>query len=574
MTRATASDPVLGAIIQRLITNAAREMGITLLRSTRSPVLFEARDFATGIFDAEGRVLEQHQYLPLMAFCLGPVVDAVRDRAGDLKPGDVFLHNDAYTGGTHAMDVSVVRPIFSTEAELIGWSACKGHMLDWGGPVPSGYNSQATTRWDEPLRVPALRLYRGGARNEEIHELLAANIRMPEIVLHDVEAMVGATAIGERRILELVGRLGVAAYRRFAQQWIAGTRGRMRTFIASLPSGRYEGRSEVHIDEHRRAEIALAVTISADRMVVDFEGSSAQTESFVNAPMAVTRGGVLQCAAMMLSGSIDLNAGFSEAIDVRAPVGTIVNAVYPAPVGYCLHLTDQISEAFFRALSDVCPDRVVAGWFQWGTTVSGRYRDTEFTTPLFFASKGGGGATHGADGYDYIGSIRMSGALEAEDVETFELVHRWATIRRLGYWPDSAGSGRWRGGLGSYVEVELTGEDMEIATFGTGRDDGAAGLSGGLASPAGRLLLEYPDGQVIDVPAHANIRGVPKGAVLRKWNTGGGGFGPPELRDPELVARDEVEGYTAGSAPRIEAPPYRKHAITKREAPAGRRRPS
>jgi N-methylhydantoinase B len=170
-------DPISGAIVQRLITNAAREMGLTLMRSTRSPVLFEARDFCTGIFDAAGRVIEQHKYLPMHAFLLPPVVaEVIRVWGQRVVPGDVFIHNDPFHGGNHAMDVSIVRPLFAGR-ELAGWAACKGHMLDWGGPVPSGYNSAARSVWDEPLRVPAIYLYRVGQRSEETFALIEANIR-------------------------------------------------------------------------------------------------------------------------------------------------------------------------------------------------------------------------------------------------------------------------------------------------------------------------------------------------------------------------------------------------------------
>jgi N-methylhydantoinase B len=215
-------------------------------------------------------------------------------------------------------------------------------------------------------------------------------------------------------------------------------------------------------------------------------------------------------------------------------------------VGYCLHLTDQVSEAVFRALSGAVPDRVIAGWLQWGTTVSGTWRGREFSTPLFFPSKGGGGATQGADGYDYIGSIRMAGALESEDVEMFERVHGWAEIQELAYWPDSGGRGKWRGGLGSYCQMVLGGDDMQLAAFGTGRDAGAPGLFGGKESPRSKMELRLPDGRVVDVPAMANISGLTAGTILRKWNTGGGGLGPPSRRARRLSEADIRAGYVSG----------------------------
>jgi N-methylhydantoinase B len=547
-------DPISGAIVQRLITNAAREMGLTLLRSTRSPVLFEARDFSTGIFDAAGRVLEQHKYLPMHAFLLAPVVaEVIRAWGGKVQPGDVFIHNDPFHGGNHAMDISIVRPIFAG-GELAGWAACKGHMLDWGGPVASGYNSAARTAWDEPLRVPAVHLYRAGQRSEETFALIKENIRLPEIVLHDVEAMAGSTMIGERRMRDIINRFGLPAFRALVEAWLTATREQIEQCIARLPDGTYRGASRIQYAPDQWGDICVSVEIAGKDIVFDFAGTSPQTPSYVNAPVSVTQMGVLQCMAMMLAPDIDwnssLNAGFTEAIRIRVPPRTLLSAEFPAAVGYCNHLSDQITEAVFRALAGVLPDRVTGGWVQWGTTVSGSWSGRSFATPLFFASKGGSGATSGVDGYDYIGSIRMAGALEAEDVETIERALGWIDVCKQEYWTDSGGAGEWRGGLGVHVEAILRGEDMMIATFGTGRDGGAFGLFGGSNSPPSRILLSYPDGRIIDVPANANIYDVPSGTVLRKWNTGGGGYGSPSARARDGIERDLLEGYVSPEAAR------------------------
>jgi N-methylhydantoinase B len=548
----SAVDPISGAIMQRLVTNAAREMGLTLMRSTRSPVLFEARDFCTGIFDATGRVIEQHKYLPMHAFLLPPVVaEVIRVWGRTVVPGDVFIHNDPFRGGNHAMDVSVVRPLFA-KRELVGWAACKGHMLDWGGPVASGYNAAARSAWDEPLRVPAIHLYRAGQRCEETFALIEANIRAPEVVLHDVEAMAGSTAIGERRMQEIVERFGFRTFIGLVDAWLAATRAEVERCIGALPDGTYRGASRVQYKPRQWADVVVTVQIAGTDILFDFAGTSPQTESYVNAPLPVTHMGVLQCMAMLLAADMDsdagLNAGFSEPIRIRVPPRTILSAEFPAAVGYCNHLTDQITEAVFKAMASVLPSRVTAGWAQWGTTVSGMWQGRAFATPLFFASKGGSGATEGVDGYDFIGSIRMAGALEAEDVEMLERVHGWIEVRRQEYWPDSGGAGQWRGGLGVSVEAILQGDDMMVATFGSGRDGGTFGLFGGHASPQSKILLCYPDGTEIDVPALANIDRVPPGTILKKWNTGGGGYGSPRRRTIEKIKRDVLEGYIGTTA--------------------------
>ena len=398
-------DPISGAIVQRLITNAAREMGLTLMRSTRSPVLFEARDFCTGIFDAAGRVIEQHKYLPMHAFLLPPVVaEVIRVWGRKVGPGDVFIHNDPFHGGNHAMDVSVVRPFFA-DGELAGWTACKGHMLDWGGPVPSGYNSAARSVWDEPLRVPAIHLYSAGERSEET---FAPDRGQYSRTRRSYSTMWRRWPAALRLVNAACRESSsVSGFPPSVNWWMSGLRRlalEVQRCIGALPDGLYHGASRVQYKPGRWADVVVSVQIAGTGIVFDFAGTTGQTESYVNAPLPVTHMGVLQCMAMLLATDMDpeagLNAGFTEAIQIRVPPRTILSAEFPAAVGYCNHLSDQITEAVFKALAKVLPSRVTAGWAQWGTTVSGTWQGRAFATPLFFASKGGSGATDGVDGYD------------------------------------------------------------------------------------------------------------------------------------------------------------------------------
>ena len=257
----------------------------------------------------------------------------------------------------------------------------------------------------------------------------------------------------------IVERFGLETYRALVDTWLAATRAEIERCIGALPDGTYRGASRVQYKPGAWADVAVSVDISGTSIAFDFTGTSPQTESYVNAPWAVTHMGVHQCMAMLLASDIDpetgLNAGFTDAIQIRVPPRTILSAEFPAAVGYCNHLTDQITEAVFKALAEVLPGRVTGGWVQWGTTVSGTWRGSSFATPLFFASKGGSGGTEGVDGYDYIGSIRMAGALEAADVEMLERAHGWIDVRRQEYWADSGGAGQWRGGLGVYAEAVL-----------------------------------------------------------------------------------------------------------------------
>jgi N-methylhydantoinase B len=185
-------DPILASVLQRRFKSVTEEMGLTLLRTTRSPILNEARDFVTGIYDRKGRMLEQTEYIPILAFAIQPVCEAIIDYFGDdLHPGDVILHNDVFTGGNQNADVAVFRPVFHGE-ELVAWAACKGHQADIGGAVAGGYNPEAREVWQEALRITPVKIVDRGNLRKDVWDLIFANIRY-DIVAEDIKAEMGAS---------------------------------------------------------------------------------------------------------------------------------------------------------------------------------------------------------------------------------------------------------------------------------------------------------------------------------------------------------------------------------------------
>src|SRR6185436_17158913 len=201
-------DPIFASVLQRRLKSITEEIGLTLLRTTRSPILSEARDFATGLYDGQGRMLEQTEYVPVLAFALQPAVESViKAFAGDIHPGDVLLHNDVFSGGNQNNDVAALRPVF-VDGTLVAWSACKGHQADIGGAVRGGYNPDAREVWQEALRIPPLKIIEAGRLREDVWRFLFANIRM-SIVEEDIRAQIGATLVGERSLREVIARFGV-----------------------------------------------------------------------------------------------------------------------------------------------------------------------------------------------------------------------------------------------------------------------------------------------------------------------------------------------------------------------------
>lgn len=548
-------DPVFATVLERRLRAITEEMGLTLLRTTRSPILHEARDFVTGLYDAEGRILAQTEYIPILAFALQPACRAVLEAfRGDIHPGDVFLHNDVFSGGNQNNDVAVFRPVF-VDGRLVAWAATKGHQADIGGAQAGGYNPRATEVWQEALRIPPLRIIHRSALLRDVWRLVFANVRLP-MVEEDIRAQVGATTVGERGVQDLYRRYGADRIERHVAWLFDATERRMRAELARIPDGTYTGESWIFDDGHRpgsRIRIRVTITARQGELTLDYAGTDPQTPGFVNAPYASAASAVLLTLLMLVDPEIPHNEGLLRPIRLHIPRGCVLNAEFPAATTFGNTLAGPHADAIFRALAPALPERVSAGWNRMlGMTVTGldprhgrRYVDI-----LFLALKGGSGAVQGCDGYDHIGLINTAGGVLAQDYEMFEL-HTPHRLLEHEYLPDSAGPGRWRGGLGVRTVFVVEGEDVTGITFGDGVEEEARafGLFGGGAGARNRLELHLPDGRVV-VPRSKDVVPIPRGTVFVQEAGGGGGFGDPFERPPGLVAREVRDGVISLEAAR------------------------
>jgi N-methylhydantoinase B len=548
-------DPFFASVLERRLKAITEEMGLTLLRTTRSPILSEARDFVTGLYDGQGRILAQTEYIPILAFALQPACRAVLSAFGDdVHPGDVFLHNDVFSGGNQFNDVAVFRPIFA-DGRLVAWAATKGHQADIGGAQVGGYNPKATEVWQEALRIPALRIIDRGTVRRDVWSLIFANVRL-QIVEEDIRAQIGGTVVGERGVLDLYRRYGAAKIETHVEHLFDATERRMRAELARIPDGTYVGESTVFYDAHHQgSRHRIKVTIEArdGRLRLDYTGTDPQTVGFVNAPFASTYSAMLLTLLMLVDPQIPHNDGIVRPISVHVPLGTILNADFPAATGFGNTLAGPHSEAIFRALAPALPDRVCAGWNRMlGMTVTGLdpRRGRRYVDILFIGLKGGSGAVLGCDGYDHIGLINTAGGLLSQDYEMFEVQapHR---LRVHEYLTDSAGAGRWRGGFGTDTEFEVLGDDVVGIEFGDGVDEEARafGLFGGRPGSLNRIEIRLPDGQTL-VPRSKDLVAIPRGSVFRQWAGGGGGYGDPWDRPLTLVATDVRDGLISVEAAR------------------------
>ena len=550
----TRIDPVQVSVLQRRLKSITEEMGLTLLRTTRSPILNEARDFATGLYDATGRMLEQTEYIPVLAFALQPACEnIVRAFGDDIHPGDVILHNDVFSGGNQNNDVAVFKPIFHGK-KLLAWAACKGHQADIGGAVRGGYNPEAREVWQEALRIPAVKIYEKGKLRRDVWNLIFANIRL-KIVEEDIKAQIGGCTVGERGFKALVERFGERRLGELLEHLFDSTEKMVRKEIKAIPDGTYRGESWAFYDgvtDGTRMKINLAVTVKGEEVTFDFTGSSPQTPGFVNAPYSATASALLLTFLMLIKPDIPHNVGILRPIRIVNPEGSFLNAGFPAATTFGNSLTGPTSDAIFRAFSQALPKMVTAGWNRFlGFAVSGHdpRRDSPYVDILFLSLKGGSGATWMADGYDHIGLINCAGGILAQDYEMFE-IHDPHFLRKHEYLPDSAGAGRWRGGLGVETEFEFRGDNAMGVAFGDGVEEEARafGFFGGKAGSRNEITLTFPDGTQHTAKTKEIIRGIPRGTVYRQLAGGGGGYGDPRERSRELVLADVKNGVLTPEA--------------------------
>jgi N-methylhydantoinase B len=537
-------DPILLSVYARTFKSITDEMSISMQQTTRSPILCEAKDFVTGLYDADGHMLEQTENLPILAFSLAPVCKYIKEYFGDeIYPGDVIFHNDVFSLGNQNNDVAAFKPIFF-EGRLVAWTAVKGHQADIGGAVAGGYNPNATEVWQEGLRIPPVKVIEKGKLRKDVWELIFANIRF-DIVRHDMQAEIGACTIGERRLLALLAKYGVPHFDAHKGALFEATRRMMEAEIGGIPNGRYSGEGYVYYDgRHEGSKFTIRVDIDvSDRKIrFDYSRTDAQTDGFVNGTFTSSASATILTLLQMINPDIPHNEGMIEPIEIVIPEGTILNASYPKATTFGNHLCPPNADAIQRALAPVLPDRVTAGWnnllCSLTTGIDPEKKD-KYVDIGFMGLKGGSGAMRGVDGYDHIGMIDASGGLLDQDYEMFEQQTPHHLLRHE-YLPDSAGAGEWRGGLGVETVFTIGSDDTQLVTFGDGDFEPAFGLFGGGEGTLNFIRLTYPDGRTV-VPKNKDlITGVPKGTVYHQQAGGGGGYGDPARRDRALL-REEVK---------------------------------
>lgn len=539
-------DAITLSVIQSGLQQVCNEMDLAFVRSAFSPVIAEALDRSDGIYHRDtGALIAQGDLgLPVFVGTMQFSTQAVIERARDLAPGDIYIVNDPYLGGTHLMDVKFVKPFFYRGA-LWCWLANTGHWPDTGGMVPGGFSANATEVEQEGLRLPPVKLFKRGELDEEILSIILSNIRLADQRIGDIKAQAAALAVGEKRLTALLDRYGADTIETAIGELEQRASRQMRARISTIPDGVYRGEAWVDSDGvvDQPLRIVMNVAKAGETLTFDMSGSSPPCQGPMNSVIATTRSSIY-LAMKHVFPEVPINAGTFEPLRVVDPEGTFLHAKYPRPVSGCAaEVSQRIAEAVFDALVKAMPDRMFASPAGTsGNFALGGYDPLRRRPYVMYVISGGGyGGSPAGDGIS--NGCSTIGISKTTPIEIME--QRYPVLfDRYALHEGSGGAGEHRGGFGVSYAVRLRrGEARASMVMDHGRT-GPRGALGGEDGGTNKVRVEA--GGTDYVPPHLSkdqdIHLRP-GDVVNVATPGGGGYGDPFRREARLVARDVQRGY-------------------------------
>ncbi len=543
-------DPITASVIRHRLTAIVEEMGEAMLRTSYSQILNSSRDFSAALCDGQCRLVAQAEHIPVHVGAMPWAAKAVADYFGDdVHPGDLFLLNDPYHGGSHLPDVTAIVPVF-VAGTLAFWSMNRAHHSDIGGATHGAYNPAATEIFQEGLRIPPLRLWSKGEVRQDLADMLAVNVRHPRDFRGDLAAQIGSVRLGERRLQALVDDFGAEVVLAAGEIILDGAERQARAEVARWRDGIYHGEAFLDDDGHGRSDIAIraTVTVNGSDVEVDLSESDPQTTSFVNSSFANMRSAVAQTFAYLIDPEIPKNDGALRPLSVKAKQGTIVWADDGLPVTMCTsHCSNEIIEAVTVALAQACPDRANAGWGRrLRIAIKGKDpRNGKTFIWHMFHARPGAGASPGGDGWHTSGEWHSAGGLKFGSVEVVE-VRFPLFFRRHEFRPGSGGEGEHRGGCGAEMEMVVESDGPAVAnTAGDGLRYGARGIHGGKDGAPHHYMQVDARGRATDLKSKEVGIPVQSGDVFRVLSGGGGGWGDPTKRSKAAHDIDRRDGLAA-----------------------------
>ena len=539
MIDVTTTDPITLEVVRNKVDGIANEMQSTLLRSSFSTVVKEGLDASASLFTPNGETLAQAIAIPIHLATLIPIVETIARTfpMDEMKPGDLYIMNDPYLGGTHLPDIAIVMPVFFDERP-IAFSAAMTHHQDVGGMSPGSVPPNATEIYQEGIRIPPLKLREGNEFNHTLVEMLKLNVRVPQVFMGDIGAQISACTVGARRVAELAGRYGYGQALRIFNELLDRSEQLTRKALEAIPDGTYSyvdylDNDGVNLDESVRIEVA--VTVSGSELHCDFEGTDPQTRGPFNAVKSGSQAAAYYAVRAVTDSSIPTNGGCFRPVSLHLPEGTLVNPVEPAPVNSRTATLKRIAGSIVGALKGALPEQIPADsagellvLSLGGKNLSGKpYVVGEFNA----GGSGGGPRKDGVDVIETDGSNCMNMPVEALELEAPARVHRMS-LRT-----DSGGVGEFRGGLGCVREIEFLTDNIALTHRGERHRHAARGSQGGGDGAKAFSKIVRRDGteEVVNSKLFTMVH---SGERLIVETAGGGGYGDPNGRDREAVQDD------------------------------------
>jgi len=549
-------DPVTLAILKGRLEQIADEMDATLFRSAFNPIIAEAHDASHGIYDAQtGETLVQGKsglpiFVGVMAFAVKAVIDKVA-RDGGLQPGDVFIFNDPYDGGTHLSDFRLVKPIYRN-GEVFCYLASVGHWHDVGGNVPGNYNPEATECFQEGMLIPPVKLFHAGVLNSDIVNILSANSRLPNSLYGDLNGQINALDLGEERLNELLDEYSEVTVSTALGLLRSRAEKMMRDHLAALPDGTISVEDYLDNDGVNDVPLQLAIdlTIKSDKLIMDFSRSSLACAGPVNISRSTTIAAAYVALKHIFT-DVPANAGVLQPVEFILPEDSFLNVRAPKPVGGYTETILRLIDVVFKGFEHIAPERV--NGCAYGTinalSIAGHRKNGSRWVMFSFFGGGHGGHPEG-DGLNH-GNAPISTAT-IPPLEILEAAYPVA-FTQWALRPNSGGNGKHRGGLGAIYEIELLEESATAFLFGERGKFPPLGVVGGEAGALNSFSYDCDDMDAIDGKKTpelvSKITGIKlkKGQRVRLETPGGGGYGKVTERPKSLYENDVAQGYVTGT---------------------------
>ena len=530
-------DPIDFELFKNALFAAADEMAVTVCRTTYSGVLRDNMDFSTSITDATGNVVAQGLTLPMHLGSVRTALAAVLARYGnDVREGDVYALNDPFEGGMHLPDVFMFKPVF-VDGERVAFACCTAHQADVGGRVPGSNAADSTEIYQEGLRIPPMKLFDRGARNETLWRLIERNVRIPVQVFGDLRAQLAACEIAEREIRARIARHGLDPARAMMREMLDYTERMTRAALAELRDGEYEFEDWIDddgVDFGKPIRLFVTVRKRGDRIAFDWAGSSPQVKGAINATLSVTQATSFTAIRSLLPADVPNNDGTFRAVEVTAPRGTIANMELPGACAARGLTGFRMLDCAFGALAKMAPDKVCAASDGGNVGVSvGGYRADR--SPFIYVdfTCGTWGGRPFSDGLE--GNANLLANMAAQSAEVSEIENP-VEILANELVADACGAGRFRGGAPFYRDYRMREEEATVQVRSDRQIHRPYGLYGGRPGAPGAVLLN-PGEEAKTLPSKVTMT-CRRGDVVRWVLPGGGGWGDPLDRDPGRVLRD------------------------------------